>query len=505
MSRLLSRFVLAIMLLLACAQPAIACGQTPQAEIVILRDLAAREGSIEMLDTKEEQLARAIAQGVDALQDGLDLSSYGATLEQVHSAIALVRNTRHDLFYLGTVTIWHIDGAVTNIELHYDWPTSQIQTMRTELAAAVDEALTWVGYNMESDYDKAKALHDYLVRTCVYDYHNYAAGTIPAESYTAYGALVLGRAVCNGYAEAYEYLLEQVGIDSTIVSSDAMNHAWNVVTIYGNNYHVDVTWDDPVSFSTGQDGGFHDAVETTYFMLSDATMRTRGRGHHDWTPTPSCTDTRYENWRWVSYDGPVEPPYRFRDMTADDWFVTSGVIEYVVEHGLILGVSETRFAPNDPLTRAQFATIMWRYLEPTASAAYRQENTVNETGMPDVESRQWYTGAANWAIESGLIAGVDTAEGRRFKPNNPVTREQIVVMLLRMTDTEIDVDRDAQALFDSYADSAGTSSWARGSMLESLEIGLIVGSGGRLRPQDPCTRAEGGAFIVRAIEELAII
>lgn len=445
-------------------------------------------------------LENALAQAADALQSHVDVSGYGASYQDALEALERVWNDHPDLFFFRTASIWYdYSGRVMSFDLHYYWSASQIAAMRTQYDAAVYDALLWVGYNM-TDMEKAKALHDYLVRTCTYDYLNYLHGSIPQESFTAYGALVRGTAVCQGYAEAYGALLREVGIDSTYVSSDAMNHGWNIVTIGGRNYHVDVTWDDPVR-RDGTDGGFWDQVDTDHFMISDSAMR--ARDHYSWSPAPPCTDRTYDNARWDSYSEAVEPLYRFRDVGRTDWYVTGGALEYVFTEGIMTGLNEVTFAPTATLSRAQLATMLWRHFEPEGAASYQQAGARNTTGMADVASGAWYTGAANWAVASGAIEGM--AGGTRFAPDAPVSREQVVVILLRLAKRHVEPDTGTEATFLSYSDHATTSAWARASILEGLEMGLIEGSRGTLSPTRACNRAEGATFIMRAIEELDLI
>lgn len=129
--------------------------------------------------------------------------------------------------------------------------------------------------------------HDWIVRECDYDYDSLLVGSVPNISYNAYGCLVQGSAVCNGYALAYSYILEKLGYSSYVIASDSMNHAWNMVNIDSNWFHVDTTWDDPV-FSDGttyhkfsnhdySDEGF---VSHTYFLKNDSEMESLN--HHDW-------------------------------------------------------------------------------------------------------------------------------------------------------------------------------------------------------------------------------
>lgn len=102
------------------------------------------------------------------------------------------------------------------------------------------------GLNGKSDYEKSKVLHDKLIDTVTYE--------ITDKDQTSYGALVEGKAVCNGYTRAYQHLLQEVGIASWYVSGSRKSpgsatsepHAWNLVKIDGSWYYTDVTWDDQI-------------------------------------------------------------------------------------------------------------------------------------------------------------------------------------------------------------------------------------------------------------------
>lgn len=102
-----------------------------------------------------------------------------------------------------------------------------------------------------SDLKKELAIHDYLVKNTQYDYSNFIAGRVPAESYTAYGVLTKGIGVCLGYAQATKLLLNKAGIEAVVVIGTAYGvggwnaHAWNIVKLDGEYYHLDVTFDDP--------------------------------------------------------------------------------------------------------------------------------------------------------------------------------------------------------------------------------------------------------------------
>ncbi|MGE4549206.1 MAG: transglutaminase domain-containing protein [Intestinibacillus sp.] len=112
--------------------------------------------------------------------------------------------------------------------------------------------------------DRLRVLHDYLIKSCVYDTATAEAGDPSVGSgadapFTAAGALLNGRAVCAGYARAYMLLCRAAGIDMIYIADKDMNHGWNAVRLYGDVYYIDTTFDDPVP-----DRG--ELVSTEYFL-----------------------------------------------------------------------------------------------------------------------------------------------------------------------------------------------------------------------------------------------
>lgn len=156
-----------------------------------------------------------------------------------------------------------------------------------KLESAVETVIVSCVRDGMSDYEVAKALHDWLVLNNRYAEGEYAAGDRPYKQYTAYGALVDRVSVCEGYAEAYKKLMDRAGIPCELISGWAGGpHAWNIVQIDGEWYHVDTTWDDPIPNREGY-------VRYEYFLKSDAAM---SFDHNNWdTPHGACTSTRYDD------------------------------------------------------------------------------------------------------------------------------------------------------------------------------------------------------------------
>jgi hypothetical protein len=123
-----------------------------------------------------------------------------------------------------------------------------------------------------STAEKIAAIHNYIILHARYDSANFAANTIPPESYAAYGVLCLGVGVCESFAEAFYIMMSALDIDCKIVVSvPAERHAWNKVKIDGVWYNIDLTWDDPSDASE---------VSYRYYLVSD----TANTGH---TPNSS--------------------------------------------------------------------------------------------------------------------------------------------------------------------------------------------------------------------------
>ena len=139
---------------------------------------------------------------------------------------------------------------------------------------------------------KIKAIHDWIILNCEYDYDNYLNGTIPTESYTMQGLLLKGRAVCAGYTQTFSEFMRSLGIACKEVSGtgNGGNHAWNMVKVNGKWSWIDVTWDDPVPDTKGQ-------ILYNYFMLSDKELKK----DHWWTSgnLPTCNTKQSEYYEKI--------------------------------------------------------------------------------------------------------------------------------------------------------------------------------------------------------------
>ncbi len=236
---------------------------------------------------------------MSACNKKIDLSQYNIPYSEniCNSIYALINYDLVEIFHAKNYGVWYNTGTnrITHLEVSYTITSSTYKSRLKKCEEAAEELIKDIKGNTNiTDVQKALLLHDRIALICGYDYINYNNDTIPTNSYNMYGVLVLGVAVCQGYAETYNWLLEKVGIKNEVCDSEKLNHAWNIVYINGIPYHVDVTWDDPTASQTAWD--VKGAVNHNNFLLSTSAMRANGHSAYDYTSTPN--DTRYDNYFW---------------------------------------------------------------------------------------------------------------------------------------------------------------------------------------------------------------
>lgn len=172
----------------------------------------------------------------------------------------------------------------------------------------------------------------------------------------------------------------------------------------------------------------------------------------------------------------------FRDVSTDAYYYEA--VKWAQKKGITGGIGDGLFGPNQPCTRAQIVTFLWR-----AAGSPEPEGTA--AGMTDVAAGSYYEKAVAWAIENGITTG--TADGR-FSPNAPCTRAQAVTFLFRASKASAD---GAPAFSDVAADAyyAEAVKWA-------TDNGITNGTtSSTFSPGSGCTRAQIVTFLWRLYAE----
>ena len=168
-------------------------------------------------------------------------------------------------------------------------------------------------------------------------------------------------------------------------------------------------------------------------------------------------------------------------------------VETLAARGIVDGKAGGSFDPNGLLTRAEFAKllVMALGLEVESSAP---------SPFADVSDGAWYVSAVKAASEAGLVTG----DSGRFRPEEPMTREQMAAVLVRAVGMRGgDVEEGAD--LSGFRDAASVSGWAREAISRAVGLKLIEGSGDALHPQGTTTRAQAAVVIYRLLDRLNLL
>ena len=263
----------------------------------------------------------AVLAGLEEQKESINLREYKLTYDE---AVALAYDVIFDnpkLFYVdsGMSASYSLaTGYVSELSPDYVSTDESIDELKAAYEAQITDALSWVPADA-SDPEKLKAIHDWICYHNQYDYDELnsqsagnAVGTVNKWVHSAYGAMVVGKSVCQGYALAFGDLCNRLGIswkyvqgmpDGVIEYPDGTSepnytHGWNAVQVDGYWYFVDVTWDDPSASSTDQ------TPYQRYFLKSDACFS----DHESWNFDLNPTSTQYDNKEWQTYTASAPRP-----------------------------------------------------------------------------------------------------------------------------------------------------------------------------------------------------
>lgn len=179
----------------------------------------------------------------------------------------------------------------------------------------------------------------------------------------------------------------------------------------------------------------------------------------------------------------------FSDVSPSAWYADS--VFALTKKGIMNGVSETRFAPNETLTRAMVAQILANLSDAVLS---------NYSYVPfsDVPSDAWYFKAVAWAVDTGVIQGVSATS---FNPNAPVTRQDLAVMIYRYASNVSGTVLPRKNASITFADDAQIASHAKTAVQAMQQAAIINGkANNRFDPRGRATRAEAAKMMNQYIQ-----
>lgn len=242
----------------------------------------------------------------ETIYNGLINSEKSINIEKFHIEPTQIKqlyqdivNNCGDLFYIGSSYSYYLspDGtAISILEPTYKYSGSQLAQMMTVYNNGIKDITDKVNTSW-SDLEKVVFVHDYITQNYEYD--------TDYKNYDAYSFFSTGKGVCQAYTAVFSSVMKKLGIDVSTASSDSMSHIWNVVKINGNWYHLDATWDDPVTDKFSLASHDYLLASDTKFATSDASSDR----HYDWNCYYKCTDTKYDNYYWKTDN--ICSPYKY--------------------------------------------------------------------------------------------------------------------------------------------------------------------------------------------------
>jgi C1A family cysteine protease len=230
------------------------------------------------------------------------------------------------------------------------------------------------------------------------------------------------------------------------------------------------------------------------------------------TPEQDVVDEALAALTWETSES-----LKFIDVDYDNpdcqWYVSG--VSFCAAAGLMQGYANGNgnptgyFGVGNTLSRAELAVILWRHFEPEAAAAYdevtmattKAVTSVNGVAVSGITDGVWYTAAANWAVENGIINGFEKADGSRdFAADSAVSFEQLISVIANAS--AADVSKADVSVLSKFADAADVSSWATASMAYAVEAGLVNGYDGKiLAPGEDVKRERVATILMNAFDE----
>lgn len=222
----------------------------------------------------EKKLYDLIAESVTVISETKDENDHYRTervnIKGVHMSESEIRRAINafvfdnpQIFWLDNLFGYAYVGDDTMAEFYSVISADECEKKYVVLQSAINRIMASLEEGM-SESDREKFMHDFIINNCIYN-STVSSMSDGWEYFSAYGSIVKGEAVCEGYAKSMQLLLNLSGIECTTIRGDSegVGHMWNVVNIDNEWYHLDSTWDDTTN------GAIYD-----FFNVDDEMIKT---------------------------------------------------------------------------------------------------------------------------------------------------------------------------------------------------------------------------------------
>lgn len=251
-----------------------------------------------LLNDAEKTVYDTVFEAINSFITEINGFGISVTDAQVQMIVDYIQRDHPEIFWFQHGATYYFDTTthiVNRIELKYCMTQDEAKKRQEKIDAATKSFLTSVTDTM-SDYEATLHIYENIIELVDYDTiglerqrNSVVSPEIPDDLRSIYGVFVNKKAVCAGYAKALQYLLNLCGIECTYVTSDT--HAWNLIKLEGDYYHMDVTWGD--GSDTKKDKQQTGVINYDCFCITTAELaRIESHTPESNFPLPECTATK---------------------------------------------------------------------------------------------------------------------------------------------------------------------------------------------------------------------
>lgn len=268
-----------------------------------LREVSALYYAYHHLDAEKQKIYLEMLDALSGMLDGAPLSTVDKSVLDI--VFACVMNDHPELFYVDgyQYTEYSLGGVTTEITFSgtYSMTSAEVEEAKLGIGQKLEVCFSQVPLN-EDEYSTVKFLYEWLINNTEYD-------KTVANNQNICSVFLEGRSVCQGYAKAMQYMLQEAGIQCFLVTgfTNGERHGWNLVRVNGEYYYLDPTWGD-ASYASGNGsvGAFVPSINYDYFLVTTDEI-TRTHSLETVVELPECTamDDNYfvrEGLYFESYD-----------------------------------------------------------------------------------------------------------------------------------------------------------------------------------------------------------
>ena len=189
------------------------------------------------------------------------------TIVKDNETLSTFNNFVHPYNSFETMEFNH-DQSTISITINHTYTKEDINSIDYEIDKIIKEIIT----NDMTTKEKIRAIHDYIIDNT--DYDSLKGDNVKDTTYksnTAYGVMIQGKGICSGYSDAMAIFLNKLNIINYKISND--EHIWNLVYVDGKWYHLDLTWDDPISDTN--------ISRDNYFLITTSNLEYLNDGTHN--------------------------------------------------------------------------------------------------------------------------------------------------------------------------------------------------------------------------------